>query len=245
MKENGHTTHIIIRIIAAALILASALLSLSSCKGNLASIELSSPLTDEERVYYTGQDFDTPVDTANGTFSKIPNVYVIYEDGTRSEDVSHSDSVTFSGYDAGKAGEQVITVTYREGKYTIKTKYTVTVRERELCYIEADDTYHNIFPFEVGDRFVTSEITENGAKRGVTVTFRYNDPNCPTEAFFADDPALDGIAFDTTGCLLDENGAFTQAGTFTVQIMYCGLTATYKIRVIDPATEKEGGKIEE
>ena len=53
------------------------------------------------------------------------------------------------------------------------------------------------------------------------------------EAFFADDPALDGITFDTTGCALDTEGRFTETGTFTVQVVYDGMTATYKIRVAE------------
>ena len=228
-----------VRSIAAMALAAALLLLFSSCKGNLDRIELSSFLTEEERVYYTGQDLDTLVSTDRGTFSKIPGVFVVYADGSRSEDVSHSDNVRFSGYDPDTAGEQTITVTYREGMNQVKATYRITVRQRTLSYMEADDTYHYLNPFEVGDAFVTSEVLEDGAKRGVTVTFRYNDPEKPTEAFFADDPALDGIVFDTTGCCLDEAGKFTEPGTFIVQVVYNGMTATYKIRVAAPG-EKAG-----
>ena len=217
-----------------ALVLASVMiLLLSSCQNNPGSIELSSPLTEEERAYYTGQAFDITVSTPNGAFSKIPQVYVIDADGTRSEDLSHSDKVTFSGYDPAREGEQTITVTYRDGSRKLKTTYKITVRKRTLSYIEADDTYHYLNPFTVGEKFVISEELENGAKRGVTITFRYNDPENPTEAFFADDPALNGITFDTTGCALDTEGRFTETGTFTVQVVYDGMTATYKIRVAE------------
>ena len=54
-------TNRIIKKVTAFLLVAAALLLLSSCKGNLEKLELSSPLTEEERVYYTGQDFDTIV----------------------------------------------------------------------------------------------------------------------------------------------------------------------------------------
>ena len=226
-----------------AMMLAIALvLVFSSCKGNTVKIEFSSPLTEEERVYYTGQDFDTMVSTERGMFSKIPNIYVVYADGSRSEDLSHSDNVSFSGYNPESAGEQTITVTYREGKNRIRASYGITVRQRTLSYMEADDTYHYLNPFEVGDAFVVSELSEDGTKRGVTISFRYNDPDHPREAYFADDPALDGIVFDTTGCCLDAEGKFTEPGTFTVQAVYNGLTATYKIRVT--AHEEKAGDTE-
>ena len=204
-----------------------------SCKGNLEKLEFVSPLTEEERVYYTGQQLDSMADTERGAFPKLPQVYVVYADGSRSEDVSHSDKISFSGYDLGKEGEQTVTVTYREGQNTIKATYGITVVKRDILYIEADDTYHCLYPFTVGDKFVISETEEDGIKRGVTVTFRYNDPDNPSEAFFADDPALEGITFDTSGCLLDEEGRFTEAGTFTVQAVYHGMTATYKICVAE------------
>lgn len=217
-----------------ALLLALIMMSvLSSCQKSSGSIELASSLTEEERVYYTGQEFDTMVSTSSGTFSKIPEVYVIMDDGSRSEDLSHSDKVKFTGYDPERAGEQVIKVTYRDGSLKIKTTYKITVRERELVYMEADDTFHYLNPFKVGDKFVISEIRDDGAKRGVTITFRYNDPENPTEAFFADDPKLEGISFDTTGCALDAEGKFTQSGTFYVQVRYGDLTATYKVRVAE------------
>lgn len=219
--------------IAASAVAFALILLLSSCGGNIEKLEFQSHLTDEERIYYTGQEFDTMVSTAGGMFSKIPEIYAVYRDGKRSEDVSHTDKVSFSGYDPNTEGTQTITVTYREDGSSIKATYSITVRRRELCYMEADDTYRFLNPFKVGDKFVTSEITEDGAKRGVTITFRYNDPENPSESFFADDPSLDGLVFDTSGCRLDQAGRFTEAGTFTVQAVYKGLTATFKIRVTD------------
>lgn len=228
MKNNRKFCRIV-----ALLLVVVAILALSSCKNKSGEIELFSSLTDEERVYYTGQVFDTMVSTSNGTFSKIPEVYVVQDDGTRSEDLSHSDKVKFSGYDPNRAGEQTITVTYKDGSLKLKTTYTITVRERKLVYIEADDTFHYLNPFKVGDKFVISEVRDEGVKRGVTITFRYNDPENPTEAFFADDPVLEGITFDTTGCSLDTEGKFTKPGTFYVLVRYRDMTATYKVRVLE------------
>lgn len=221
--------HILRGALAAAAVVI--MLLVSSCSGNFERLEFSSPLTEEERVYYTGQQLDTIAETERGAYSKIPQIYVVYKDGSRSEDVSQTDKVSFSGYDLEKEGDQTVTVTYREGMNTVKATYDITVLKREICYIEADDTYHCLYPFTVGEKFVTSETDESGIKRGVTVTFRYNDPENPSEAFFADDPKLEGIVFDTSGCFLDEEGRFTEAGTFTVQAVYEGMTATYKICV--------------
>lgn len=221
-------------ILAAAAIMTA--LSLSSCRGNLDGLEFSSSLSEEERVYYTGQRLDTEVSTKRGQVSKIPQIYVVYKDGTRSDDVSHTDAVTFSGYDPDTPGEQTVTVTYTEGSHEVKASYKITVRQRVLCYIEADDTYRYLHPFTVGDNFTVSEEI-GGVKRGVTVTLRYNDPDHPSEAFFADDPALDGIAFDTAGCRLDADGKFTEAGTFPVQVSYLGMSATYRILVVEQEKE--------
>ena len=54
-------------------------------------LELKSELDDTARTYFVGDEFDSTVDTENGQVSRIPRVFVLYDDGT-----SKWDDISFS-----------------------------------------------------------------------------------------------------------------------------------------------------
>ena len=223
----------LIKAFAAAAVTAVTLVSLVSCgRGDMRRLDFVSPLSADDQVYYVGQEFDTVRDTREGKFYMIPAVYVVYSNGLRSEDVSHSENIRFSGYDPSRTGEQTIKVKYTENGHSITGKYKIAVAARTVARIEAEDNLHLYAdPFKVGDRFVTCSERDNGDPFGVTVWLYYNDPNSEKEGFFTVDEEIADAVFDTSGCLLDEDGRFTEAGEFEVKILFCGCETSYKIRV--------------
>ena len=207
--------------------------SLCGCGGKKpAKLEFKSLLQEEDRIYYVGDEFDSTVDIEGGKESRIPYVVVLYNDGTRSDDVSHSENIEFSGYDLSKVGKQTVTVKYTENKKTVKAKYDIEVKDREILFIEVEDPDHlNLVPFKVGEKFNTVFKTPDGTKHGVTVRLHMKDPSNPYVSYFADDSEVSSAKFDTSKCKLNENGEFTEAGTFTVSVSFKGFNAEYKITV--------------
>ena len=197
------------------------------------SLEFGSTLDGDARTYFTGQPFDCTVTDAYGNeVSKIPHVYAVYEDGSRSEDLSHSDRIRFSDYDLSKEGEQFVTVTYREGLTKLEGSYLIYVQQTRIERMTVSDPLHSDRgSFAVGEKFTVYTEPEPGVGRGVTVTLIYNDPSRENEVYFAVDPALEGIRFDTSACALDENGCFTEAGAFPVGVTFGELSASYRITV--------------
>lgn len=201
--------------------------------GKLRELELKSPLSEEERIYYTDEAFDTFVQNENGEFSKIPHIYVVYSDGTRSADVSHSPNISYSGYDLKKPGEQAVTVTYTEDGEEITATYKIYVEQTEPDRLEADDNIHYTAGcFYVGDKFTTYS-EESGTPRGVTLTVYYNHTDKSPKLYFTNDENVKGAVFDTSACELDQNGCFTKAGVFEIKVNYMGLNTSYKITVCE------------
>ena len=184
-------------------------------------LELKSELDDTARTYFVGDEFDSTVDTENGQVSRIPRVFVLYDDGTRSGDVSTSDKISFSGYDLSKTGKQNVTVKYTENGKTATTKYEIEVKNQEILFIEAEDPVRlDIVPFKVGEKFGTVFKTDDGTKYGVTIRLHMKDPSNPYVAYFADDSEVSSAKFDTRDCKLNDKGEFTEAGTYTVYVSF-------------------------
>lgn len=195
-------------------------------------IELKSELDDTARVYYVGDEFNSSVETEKGNISRIPRVFILYDDGTRSADVSVSDNISFSGYDLSKAGKQNVTVKYTENGETVTANYEIEVKEQEILFIEAEDPVRlNLMPFKVGEKFNTVFTSEDGKKHGVTIRLHMKDPSNPYVAYFADDPEVRSAKFDTGKCKLNDKGEFTEAGTYTVYVSLNGFSAQYDIKV--------------
>ena len=222
------------RLLSLLLIVCMAAL-LIGCSASGATMEFGSELEDDDRVYYTGQEFDAYVKNADGAMiPKIPHVYIVYADGTRSEDVSHSENIVFSGYDLTKTGQQGVTVTYTENGRKITGRYLISVEQTVIERMTASDTTHfGRGSFNVGESFTTYTETEPGVGRGVSVTFTYNDPSKADDVYYANAPELDGIVFDTSECALDQSGRFTKAGEFTVYVKFKNFETSYKITVTD------------
>lgn len=194
-------------------------------------LEFKSELDEQTRIYYVGDEFDSEIETENGKVSRIPKVFVLYDDGTRSADVSKSENIEFSGYDLSKVGKQSVTVEYTENGKTVTAKYEIQVEEQKVLFIEAEDPIRlNLMPFKVGEQFNTLFETD-GIKRGVTVRLHMKDPSEPYVSYFTDAPELSSAEFDTSECKLDENGNFTEPGIFTVHINWKNFTADYQIKV--------------
>lgn len=210
------------------------LLSLCGCGNNgkkPEKLEFGSVLDEQTRVYYVGDEFDSEIETENGKVSRIPKVFVLYDDGTRSEDVSKSGNIEFSGYDLSKVGKQSVAVKYTENGKTVKAMYEIQVEEQQVLFIEAEDPIRlDLMPFKVGEKFNTL-FEADGIKQGVTVRLHMKDPSEPYVSYFTDAPELCSAEFDTSECKLDENGNFTEAGIFTVYVKWNNFSADYKIRV--------------
>ena len=211
------------------------MLSLGGCMAKKQTLSFGSTLSEEDRIYYTGQELDSYVTDADGDLiSKIPHVYLVDADGNRSEDVSHSEHIKFTGYNLNKEGNQLVTVKYNDGKLKAKDKYSILVVKNELDKITVSDRIHfDKGAFHLGEKFTTYFEPEPGVGRGVSVVLTYTDPYAPEKICFANDPMLEGIKFDTSGCYLDEQDFFTETGTFTVNVSFNDLTAEYQIRVIE------------
>lgn len=222
------------KIILAACLLVASLLLYAGCNGQgKAGLEFVSGLTETERYYYTGEELDSYAWGEGGYFSKIPEIYAVYPDGTKSEDLSHTDKVTFSGYDLDTPGFQTVNVTYKdENGKEIKGSYEICVLETQITGLEIHDTLHYKKGFfRVGDTFTTYTENPDGYRYGVSVILTYNDPARKAETYFANDPKVSGIKFDTSECRLDGYGRFTEAGEFTVNVTLGSLKSSYLIKV--------------
>ena len=209
------------------LALAAALTVLSGCRNEKAVSSLELVLPEGEWYYPVGDAFDSKGVTADGTeYSRVPRVYAVYEDGTRSDDISGK--VSFTGYDLSAEGAYTVTAEYRGAKAT----YGITVINKTVLFIEAEDPFRStVGSFRVGEPFNTYYLTEDGVERGLTVTVHYDSELEPQAAFFTNAPELADAVFDTSDCALDENGNFTKAGSFTVRVTLGGQTAGYSITV--------------
>lgn len=210
------------------------LLSLCGCSGKgkkPEKLEFKSELDEEARIYYVGDEFDSYIETEEGKISRIPRVFVLYNDGTHSEDVSKSENIRFSGYDLSSVGKQTVTVKYTENGKSVTAIYEIQVKEQKVLFIEAEDPIRlNLMPFKVGEKFNTIFVSD-GIKQGVTVRLHMENPSEPYVSYFTDAPEIQAAKFDTSECKLDENGKFTEAGIFTVYVKWKSFTAEYQIRV--------------
>ncbi|MBQ0091711.1 MAG: hypothetical protein KBS45_00075 [Clostridiales bacterium] len=232
-KRKRNTT----RFTGIALFVLCAAVLLASCGAETRRVEQLACLFEEhltDRSYYTGDEFDSTFSDETGTHSRVPSVYAIYSDGTLSEELSHSGKVTFSGYDLSVPGKQTVNAVYSEDGVTVSTTYTIDVVQTETLFIEAEDPFRrSLGSFHVGEAFSLSYDTEDGVKRGVTVSVHYNNPNKPRASFFGDAPELAEAVFDTSLCKLDESGRFTEAGVFSVTVTLGNAQTTYEILVED------------
>lgn len=212
------------------LVLALAVSALSACgKKTPVSLELVPPA--EAGYYCVGDTFDSKGVSAEGKeYSRIPQVYAVYENGKRSKDLSKSGKVTFSGYDLSQEGEYTVTAEYRG----VKAEYGITVINKTVLFIEAEDPFRStVGCFRVGEPFTTYYLTEDGVERGVTVWVHYESELEPQVGYFSNAPELAEAVFDTSECGLDENGRFTKAGVFTVRVTLGEMTTGYQITVKD------------
>ncbi len=204
---------------------------LTACSSSL-TLKTKFTLSEEDRVYYVGDELDSFIETANGSVCRIPEIYTQDGKGNRSEDISHSENVTFSGYDLSKTGKQTVKVTYIADGKTLETSYEIEVREQAVLFIEASDPKHLDYgAFKVGDEFTTYGTDKNGDEVGVTVVLHMKDPSKPELKYFTNHKEMKSLIVDTSGCALDSAGKFTKAGTFTVLLTYKGFKTTYEIRV--------------
>ena len=198
------------------------------------SLEFKSFLDEDERAYYTGQEFDSYVECDGELYCRIPCVYAVYGDGTLSDDISHYGCVTYSGYDLSLPGQQTVSVIFNDGGRKIKANYPITVIETEIIDMDVRDTLHYTKgAFCVGEKFSTYSETEDGVRRGVSVILSYNDPSREDEVLFAGDEKLDGIIFDTSECRLDADGRFTKAGIYEVTVYFGEFVDSYFITVTE------------
>ena len=222
----------ILSILTAAVLMLSLLTACSSKDKTLVSLKLEFGLEDEERVYYVGDDFDSFVQTENGSVCRIPKIYAQDESGGKSEDISHSEYVTFSGYDMQSPGKQTVEVIYQNGDKYAEASYGIEVVEQKILFIEASDPMHLTYgAFKVGDEFTTYGLNKNGDEEGVTVVLHMEDPSNPQIAYYTNDEEMRDLQVDTSLCELDDAGKFTKPGTFTVRLTYHGFETTYQIKV--------------
>ncbi|MBQ0084211.1 MAG: bacterial Ig-like domain-containing protein [Clostridiales bacterium] len=217
-------------VFAAALLILS-MFSACSPKKSL-SLEVEFEIKEEERVYYIGDEFDSSVAVSDGYVSRIPKIFVVDAKGNKSEDISHSDKVTFTGYDMQTAGKQTVTVAYKDGEKFAETTYEIEVIDQKIIFIEASDPMHLKYgAFKVGEKFTTYGTNENGDAVGVTVVLHMEDSSKPEVSYFTNAPEISGLEVDTSGCELDDSGKFTKPGTFTVRLTYRNFKTTYQIKV--------------
>lgn len=197
----------------------------SSCGGKQAvGMEIVMAGDGEMPVYYTGETLD------KDGGSLLPAVYLLYEDGSRSDDVSRTDQVAFFGYDLSFEGEQEVQVSCGE----VTESYPITVICKEILFIEAEDPFHStVGSFRVGDKFTTYSVREDGVERGVTITVHYRSEIVPRAAYFTNAEEMKDAQFDTSLCKLDDSGCFTEPGEFTVGVTFSGVTASYQITVTE------------
>ena len=218
----------------AVLLVLSLFTACSSKKGadEKISLELEFGLKEEDRLYYIGDEFDSSVDTADGPVCRIPKIYAVDKNGKKSEDVSHSKYVTFSGYDMEKPGKQTVKIAYKKGKKYAETSYKIEIIDQKILFIEASDPMHLKYgAFKVGDEFTTYGLNENGDEVGVTVVLHMEDSSNPEVKYFTNHKEMKDLKVDTSRCALDSEGKFTKPGTFTVHLTYHGFETTYEIKV--------------
>ncbi len=204
----------------------------SSTDGKLV---ISDDRSEAQYTYYVGDTFDSYVSGDAGAVCRIPEIYVQNEDGTLSEDVSHSENTVFSGYDLTRIGKQTVRVTYttKEGK-KLKASYPISVVEDKILFIKADDNMHlTSGAFRVGEKFTTYQTDEYGFCSGVTVWLHMDSQISPRVGYFANEEKMREASFDTSECKLDSNGCFTEAGTFSVKVSFRGFETSYSIKVIE------------
>lgn len=219
------------RCIPILLITALLLSLLTACSEKL-TLQVKFTLSEEDRVYYIGDEFDGLIETENGVVSRIPEIYTVDGKGNLSEDISHSENVTYSGYDMNKTGKQTVTVTYLDGNKKLKTTYGIEVQEQSVLFIEASDPMHLSFgAFKVGDTFNTYGTDANGDEVGVTVVLHMKDPSNPELKYFTNHEEMKSLIVDTSDCTLDNSGKFTKPGIFNVHLTYKGFKTTYQIKV--------------
>ena len=228
----------LLRFFAFLLLLSCLTVLFSACGGEETETSLTDQLlfvfdrNGEARCYYTGEPFDGTYEDENGTYSLVPAVYILYADGTQSEDLSHSDGIRFSGYDPDSAGTQTISVEYTADGVMLRDTYSVEVRQTEILFLEAEDPFRRTLgSFHVGEEFSLSFTEEDGVRRGVTVWIHCNNPRNPRTGYFGDAPELADATFDTSSCKLDAAERFTEPGVFTVTVTYHDVKTTYEILV--------------
>ena len=210
-----------------------ALLLVSCGSADEDKLSVSDDRSQAQCTYYVGDTFDSYVSGPSGAVCRIPKIYVVKSDGTRSEDVSHSERITFSGYDLSSPGEQTVQVTYltEEGK-ELKASYPITVVEEKILFIEAEDNLHLMSGcFHVGEKFTTYQTDEHGYEYGVTVWLHMESEINPRIGFFTNEEKMREAVFDTSECKLDANGCFTEPGIFSVKVSFRGFEASYSIKV--------------
>ena len=213
------------------MLVAVLLLSMLTACSEETTLEVRFPLSEEDRMYYVGDELDALIETGNGTVWRIPEIYTVDKNGKQLEEISHSEEVTYSGYDMDKTGKQTVTVTYSADNKELKTTYEIEVKEQSILFVEASDPMHLKYgAFKVGDEFTTYGTNANGDEVGVTVVLHMKDPSTPEVKYFTNHEDMRSLIVDTSECALDSSGAFTKAGIFTVHLTYNGFKTTYQIR---------------
>lgn len=201
----------------------------TSCSKNIPEyLEIVFPEGSDSWYYCVGDDFDSKQETSEGKINRIPKVYAVFANGKRSKDLSRSKKINFTGYDMYNEGRYTVTAEYRG----VKADYEITVLNRQIIFIEAEDPFRStVGSFTVGEPFTTYYVTEDGVERGVSVWIHYDSELAPMEGYFTNAPELAEAVFDTSACELDENGNFTKAGTFTVRVTLGDYSTGYQIQV--------------
>lgn len=214
------------------MLVAALFLSLLTACSEKLTLKVEFKLSEEDRVYYVGDELDGLIETENGAVWRIPEIYTVDGKGNLLEDISHSENVTYSGYDLSKTGKQIVTVTYLADNQEFETTYEIEVKEQSVLFIEASDPMHLTYgAFKVGDTFTTYGTNVNGDEVGVTVVLHMKDPSNPELKYFTNHEEMKSLIVDTSDCALDSSGKFTKAGTFTVRLTYKGFKTTYQIKV--------------
>ncbi len=230
MKKNR--VKLLLSVLAVVALVLSLLTACSFENKSSVKLEMEFGLSEEDRVYYIGDEFDSFVETVNGSVCRIPKISAVDENGSKSEDISHSEFVTFSGYDMQTAGKQTVEVVYENGDKYAETTYEIEVLEQKILFIEASDPMHlNYGAFKVGEEFTTYGFNENGDEEGVTVVLHMEDSSNPQIAYYTNAEEMKALKVDTSRCELDESGRFTKPGTFSVRLIYHGFETTYQIKV--------------
>lgn len=205
--------------------------ALTACSEKL-TLKVEFTLSEADRIYYIGDELDSFVETENGPVCRIPEIYTVNGNGELLKDISHSENVTYSGYDMNKAGKQTVKVTYLDDNNKLETAYEIEVKEQAVLFIEASDPMHLTYgAFKVGDTFTTYGTNANGDEVGVTVVLHMKDSSNPELKYFTNQKEMKDLKVDTSDCALDSSGKFTKAGTFTVRLTYQGFKTAYQIKV--------------